>query len=48
MASNGLARVADEEGHPLFFIDPGVHERLVESLAEPSLALQAATPAAES
>ena len=46
MATNGLAATVDDEGRPLYLVDPGVHERLVETLAEQSVALRAAAPVA--
>jgi len=45
MVTNGLAATAVEDGRPLYLIDPGVHERLVEALADRSLPLRAAAPA---
>jgi hypothetical protein len=45
MVANDLAATVDEEGRSLYLVDPGVHERLVETLADRSLALRAAAPA---
>jgi hypothetical protein len=44
MVTNGLAATVDEGGRSLYLVDPGAHERLVEALADPSLALRAAAP----
>ena len=45
MITNGLAARFEEDGRQSYLIDPGVHERLVEALAERSLPLRAAAPA---
>lgn len=45
MATNGLAAVMDEGERSLYLVDPRLHERLVETLAERPLALRAAVPA---
>ena len=37
----------DDEGRSVYLVDPGVHERLVETLADRSLALRAAAPVTE-
>jgi len=49
LRSHGLAAPAVEDGRRFHLLDAGFHQRLVESLAEPGLALRAAKPeAAES
>jgi hypothetical protein len=48
LAAQGLATSVGEREHPLYAIDPGVHQRLVESLAERSLTLRATAPASGS
>jgi hypothetical protein len=47
MVANGLAAADDDEGRSVYLVDPGVHERLVETLADRSLALRAAAPVTE-
>jgi hypothetical protein len=42
MAAQGLAATVEEEERRLFVIDPGVHGRLLEALAERPLPLRAA------
>jgi hypothetical protein len=42
MAAKGLAAFVEEKGRRLYLIDPGVHERLIETLADRSLPLRAA------
>lgn len=44
LAAKGLAASTKDEGRQLYLIDPGVHERLIEVLAERSLPLRAAAP----
>lgn len=41
LGSAGLAAAVDDDGHAGYLLDAGFHRRLVESLAEPALALQA-------
>jgi hypothetical protein len=48
MVAHGQATSLEQDGRRLFVIDPAVHERLVEALAERSVALRAAEPVAES
>jgi hypothetical protein len=43
MTAKGLAASVEYEGHQLYLIDPGVHERLIEVLAERALPLRAAS-----
>jgi hypothetical protein len=45
MVAHGLAATVEEGGGALYLVDPEVHERLVETLADRSLFLRAAAPA---
>jgi hypothetical protein len=46
LAARGLAAAVEESGRLHYLVDAGLHERLVESVAVPSLALRAAAPLA--
>jgi hypothetical protein len=46
LASNGMAAAHGEDGRRGYLLDSGFHRRLVESLAEPGLALRASTAGA--
>ncbi len=43
LASKHLATTVEDDGRLFYLLDPGMHERLVESLASPGLPLRAAT-----
>lgn len=44
LTSHRQAAVLEESGHSVCHLDPTIHERLVETLAEPSVSVQAAAP----